>query len=320
VRIDASYDRYRYEPRGNTRSEIISTPLSQEVANVTPLRQSQNALQPSPIEIPVGKHHLGQEVLSDFQHDLDRWGRRIFLCKTADSLLNIFLTLPFQTIKNLKKIISVNSALLHNWGKSTVFPEPTQYEEVFGWDMVGKTPKQFHIEGKNPFLLSTAKSEVLQNLSGFKAAHLERQKLGGALKGAQKILLEGNAESIFAPLTKNGVFSFLGGVFASVMVLVGVAQKTVLALDRQLILEKSGQQNRLKTLEKTGLAFVQEGGIGILAWEAATIGSRFAKALLFVLPQNKALDTIATLASSIIIGSAFGSVTEQAARKAFNRH
>jgi hypothetical protein len=264
-------------------------------------------------------NHL-TETLQDMKSDFIKWTGRIFIGKTADNVLDKALDLPIPATNPLRKQIEGVSKKIYVWAQQHLFPKAVQYETAMGWEFKSKNLRDYQMLQQNPFAVNTAKAAIGENLSGFGKAQVLRNELGSVKAVSNRVWVQGNLETAFKPLQEGkGLFSFIGAGFAGAMAFFGVASKTHAEWVIQQEQEKAGLQDRSTSVLNTGVAFAKEGIVGLAAWEASTIGFRFAQALLYVLPVNPILKTAVQIIAGVGLGTIFSSITERVGRVLTNR-
>jgi hypothetical protein len=254
------------------------------------------------------------------RNDFGKWAGRLVITKTADNAMDQMLSLPIPHAQTWRKQIQGACKAVYNWGKIHLFPQAVQHEKVYGWKFNSRSASDYHIAGQNPFCLSTAKEVIGNNLGGFKEAQLVRNQLGSVQAVSKRLLIQGNLQTTFDCLKNGkGLFQFVGVGFAGAMAFFGLASKTKAEWDIQHAREQAGLQNGSTTFTNTGVAFAKEGGISLASWEAGTVGYRFAKAILYVLPANPILKAGIEIAVGVGLGCAFGNVVERLGRILLNR-
>jgi hypothetical protein len=288
----------------------------------------QNRFKPkTPVELnpnaqtsPSKPHHNLTETATEMRNDFEKWAGRLVITKVADNAMDQMLNLPIPQAQTWRQQIEGACKAVYKWGEKYLFPKAVQYEDISGWKFQHFSPQKYRSQGKNPFLLSTAKEQIAHNLEGFKAAQIIRNELGSVQAVSKRLLIQGNLKAILDPLEQGkGLFSFMGRGIASAMAFLGLARKTKAEWDSQHAREKLGLQSGSTTWINTGEAFAKEGAISLASWEAGTIGYRFAQALLYVLPANPVVKAAIQIAVGTGLGCVFGNIVERIGRIVLNR-
>jgi hypothetical protein len=318
-----------YSGRGQPVNGLdLSYPVKEDLAFPNANLIEQNRFKPkTPVELnpntqtsKARTHHHISETASEMRNDFGKWAGRLVITKTLDNAMDKMLSLPIPQVQTCRQQIEGACKSVYNWGEKYLFPQAVQHEEVYGWKFKNKTPQDYRIKGQNPFLLSTAKTYIGKNLGGFKEAQIIRNELGSVQAVSKRLLIQGNLQTNFDPLKNGkGLFKFLGMGFAAAMAFFGLASKTKAEWESQHAREKVGLQNGTTTFINTGTAFAKEGAISLASWEAGTMGYRFAKAILYVLPANPILKAGIEIAVGVGLGSVFGNVVERIGRIVLNR-
>jgi hypothetical protein len=265
-------------------------------------------------------HHHLTETATEIKNDFGKWAGRLVITKTADNAMDQMLNLPIPQASTWRQQIEGTCKAVYNWGEKYLFPQAVQHQDVYGWKLQHFSPQKYRSQGKNPFLLSTAKEQIAHNLQGFKAAQIIRNELGSVQAVSKRLLIQGNLQTTLDPLANGrGLFHSIGMGFAGAMAFFGLASKTKAEWESQHAREQAGLQNGSTTFINTGTAFAKEGAISLASWEAGTIGYRFAQALLYVLPANPVVKAAIQIAVGTGLGCVFGNIVERIGRIVLNR-
>jgi hypothetical protein len=265
-------------------------------------------------------HPQRTETATEMRNDFGKWAGRLVITKTLDNAMDKMLSLPIPHAPTWRQQIEGACKAVYNWGKTYLCAQAVQHETIYGWEFKNKTPQDYRIEGDNPFLLSTAKKTIGDNLGGFQKAQTVRNELNSVQAVSKRLLIQGNLQTILDPLENGkGVFNCIGRGFTFVMAFFGLASKTKAEWDIQHARQQAGLQNGNATWMNTGTAFAKEGAIGLASWEAGTIGYRFAQALLYVLPANPVVKATMQIAVGVGLGSMFSNVIERVGRVLLKR-
>jgi hypothetical protein len=260
------------------------------------------------------------ETATEMRNDFGKWAGRLVITKTLDNAMDKMLSLPIPHAPTWRQQIEGACKAVYNWGKTHLFPQAVQHETIYGWEFKNKTPQDYRIKGQNPFLLSTAKEIIGDNLGGFQKAQTVRNELNSVQAVSKRLLIQGNLQTLLDPLENGkGVFNCIGRGVTFVMAFFGLASKTKAEWDIQHAREQAGLQNGNTTWMNTATAFAKEGAISLASWEAGSIGYRFARAILYVVPSNPILKAAIEIAAGVGFGSVFSNIIERVGRIVLNR-